>query len=94
MQQALRNLAFAQNPESGKPADLGESARFSEPRPVPRGGAAGAGNFRKSAFARNYIIPPMPPIDGSPMGAAGFSSGLSAIMHSVVSSKLATLAAF
>jgi len=40
-----------------------------------------------------YIMPGMPP-PGMPPGAPSFSSGLSATMASVVSSRLATLAAF
>lgn len=56
--------------------------------------SANAGNEKLGGF---YIIPGIPPIPpGIPPGAPPppFSSGISAIMASVVSSRLATLAAF
>jgi hypothetical protein len=42
----------------------------------------------------NYIIPPIPPIPGAPIGIAGPSSLISAKTHSVVNNMAAIDAAF
>ena len=44
--------------------------------------------------SRNYIIPPMPPIPGAPIGISGLSSFFSTITHSVVRNIPAIEAAF
>ena len=48
----------------------------------------------KQSGEKSYIIPPMPPIPGAPIGISGLSSFFSTITHSVVKNMPAIEAAF